>query len=408
MTIKNIKKLLRTAACAILLTVAFPLIASAQTTAELQAQIQALLQQIAALQAQLVAQAPVSPTSGGETTAFSQDLSYGSKGPEVARLQQFLILHGYLAPDLSTGNFYTLTFEALKRYQLANAIPATGYFGPITREKVNDELIRSNTFTSLDSPVPVTPISVAPTPPAPTAPATIAPPGANSEPIVVEPGYTILPRPQYVIADLEILIQQYVSAERTKNGLNPLLWNPRLADTARLHSQDQAKDNPISTADEKPCSYPYIRHEGFAFGFHLSDRLESRGIAYAIAGENIAAFSFGKNFLYTYPSDQPPITCPDLPATTPAPVDETEVQARARVDADILKLNAMVNAIPSVRWIQKQWLAPDEIAHEITDGWMNSPGHRKNILEPRFVEGGMGIAIVNDYVIATHNMMKGF
>jgi uncharacterized protein YkwD len=34
----------------------------------------------------------------------------------------------------------------------------------------------------------------------------------------------------------------------------------------------------------------------------------------------------------------------------------------------------------------------DPIQH-VVEGWMNSPGHRKNILEPRWKESGIGIFI---------------
>jgi peptidoglycan hydrolase-like protein with peptidoglycan-binding domain len=114
--------------------VAAPAPAQAQTSAELQAEIQNLLAMVANLQAQL---------SGGSTTAgtsynFTADLTIGSRGADVTALQNFLIANGQSIPAGATGYFGAQTQAALAAYQAANGIaPAAGYFGPITRAKVN-------------------------------------------------------------------------------------------------------------------------------------------------------------------------------------------------------------------------------------------------------------------------------
>jgi len=75
---------------------------------------------------------------------FTKDLRMGQSGPDVMRLQQFLNTHGFpvaLSGIGSSGNetfyFGLATFNALKKAQQANNIPATGYFGPITRAWAN-------------------------------------------------------------------------------------------------------------------------------------------------------------------------------------------------------------------------------------------------------------------------------
>jgi len=113
--------------------VAVPAPAQAQTSAELQTQIQALLAQIAALQAQM---------SGGVSTPasmmFTSNLTIGSSGAEVTALQNFLIGKGHVIPAGATGYFGAQTKAALAAYQAANGIaPAVGYFGPMTRANVN-------------------------------------------------------------------------------------------------------------------------------------------------------------------------------------------------------------------------------------------------------------------------------
>jgi peptidoglycan hydrolase-like protein with peptidoglycan-binding domain len=108
--------------------------AHAQTTsptnAQLQAQIQALLAQIAALQAQLSGGASVSVT-------FTRDLTMGSRGADVTSLQTWLIGKGFSIPAGATGYFGAQTRAALAAFQAANGIaPAAGYFGPITRGRI--------------------------------------------------------------------------------------------------------------------------------------------------------------------------------------------------------------------------------------------------------------------------------
>ncbi len=110
--------------------------AKAATDAEMQAQITQLLATIASLQAQL---------GGGSNAStamlFTSDLTIGSTGPEVTSLQGWLIKKGFAIPAGATGYFGAQTASALAAYQASVAIsPAAGYFGPITRAKVNAEL----------------------------------------------------------------------------------------------------------------------------------------------------------------------------------------------------------------------------------------------------------------------------
>ena len=101
--------------------------AKAATADELQAQINALLAQIAAM-------------NGGSSASatFTMDLTLGSSGAEVTALQNWLIKGGYAIPAGATGYFGAQTQAALASWQKANGVsPAAGYFGPVTRAKVN-------------------------------------------------------------------------------------------------------------------------------------------------------------------------------------------------------------------------------------------------------------------------------
>ena len=111
---------------AMLFTMVAP--AQAATTAELEAQIAALMAQITALQA---------VTAGTNTitdcVAIPSPLTIGANGANVTALQNYLITAGQVIPAGATGYFGTQTQSALAAWQAANGVsPAVGYYGPIT------------------------------------------------------------------------------------------------------------------------------------------------------------------------------------------------------------------------------------------------------------------------------------
>jgi hypothetical protein len=108
---------------------AYAIPAKAATVAELEAQVAALMAQISAMSG--------STTSSASVT-FTKDLTLGSSGADVTALQNWLIKGGYSIAAGATGYFGAQTQAALAKYQAAAGIsPAAGYFGPVTRAKVN-------------------------------------------------------------------------------------------------------------------------------------------------------------------------------------------------------------------------------------------------------------------------------
>lgn len=118
-------------------------VAHAQSTADLQAQIAALLAQIQALQAQLA-------TQGGAPAAtacsFTRDLTEGATGEDVRCLQQYLNGAGYKVADSGAGSpgnettyFGSRTKAAVAAWQAAKGVsPAAGYWGPVSRAKYSE------------------------------------------------------------------------------------------------------------------------------------------------------------------------------------------------------------------------------------------------------------------------------
>jgi len=101
------------------------------TASSLQAQVQALMAQIAALTGK----------SSAGSASFSRNLQVGSTGNDVKALQVYLNTHGFVVAASgpgSSGNettkFGAFTKKALAAWQASVGIsPASGFFGPITR-----------------------------------------------------------------------------------------------------------------------------------------------------------------------------------------------------------------------------------------------------------------------------------
>ncbi|MDO8428711.1 MAG: CAP domain-containing protein [Candidatus Diapherotrites archaeon] len=155
------------------------------------------------------------------------------------------------------------------------------------------------------------------------------------------------------ISELELEIHQHINAARQANGLKALEYDQKLADIARAHSQDMALNNFFEHENLRGQD-PTARAKAAGYNTHknLSGGWYSDGIA-----ENIA-----QNNLYT----------------------STEY----------------INGIET----SHAWQTTDEIAASIVNGWMNSPGHRANILNNDYDKEGIGVAISpTDEVLATED-----
>lgn len=140
MTKIRIAKIAGIAAGATLVFGSFVPMVGAVTIAELQAQINALMAQLATLQ-------------GGTTssTTFTQNLTIGSTGAEVTALQQMLVAQGRLVMPVGVayGYFGPLTRAAVSSWQAANGVsPTAGYWGPISRGVANAAGVTTTTTTT--------------------------------------------------------------------------------------------------------------------------------------------------------------------------------------------------------------------------------------------------------------------
>lgn len=150
-----------------------------------------------------------------------------------------------------------------------------------------------------------------------------------------------------ITQEIESMIHIFVNRERTERGLNELSVDPELGLIARKHSEDMAQNRYFSH-DSPSGDGPDER--AIESGYRCS------GGYYVGLGENIY-----QGWLYSSVSY-------------------------------------------GFGGTQYDWLTPLEIATNAVTGWMDSPGHRKNILDASYVRSGVGVAVsVEGEVLFTQN-----
>ncbi|MDP3999647.1 MAG: peptidoglycan-binding domain-containing protein [bacterium] len=135
-------------------------VAYGATVEELQAQINALLTQITALQAQLSG-TPSTVVAGA--CSWTRSLTVGFTGEDVRCLQKYLNAAGHAVAASGAGSvgnestyFGSLTRAAVAKWQAANGVvPAVGYFGPLSQAKYNSMAGGVVTVPGTTTPAPV-------------------------------------------------------------------------------------------------------------------------------------------------------------------------------------------------------------------------------------------------------------
>jgi uncharacterized protein YkwD len=173
------------------------------------------------------------------------------------------------------------------------------------------------------------------------------PPGHGTRPV---PGGSSAARPRVDVFSLEHRIHDIINRERLKQGLRALAWDTSLAGIARRHSIDMGARKYFSHSSPEGHDFSFRYRSA---GYTCSIRT---GNTYHLGAENI----FQNN---RYDS-------------------VTFVNGQASFD----------------------WNSEEKIAETTVRGWMNSPGHRKNILTPYWEREGIGIAVApDDKVYITQN-----
>jgi len=155
---------------------------------------------------------------------------------------------------------------------------------------------------------------------------------------------TIIQKPEHDESIIEKLVHQYTNEQRRLYGLNQLAFDTNLEKIAYDHSLDMARNN-------------FFEHTNLQ-GMGPTDRA------------NNVKYSCVKNYGSYY----------------------TDGIAENIFQHNLYNSISYINGIPA----SYDWNSNDEIAYQVVDGWMNSPGHRANILESDYDKEGIGVSITSD------------
>ena len=79
------------------------------------------------------------PATFAANGKFTKNLSFGIRNSaEVKDLQNFLSQKGFYKGPV-TGNYLNMTADAVKAFQKSNSLPATGFFGSLSRTAANNQ-----------------------------------------------------------------------------------------------------------------------------------------------------------------------------------------------------------------------------------------------------------------------------
>ena len=92
-------------------------------------------------------------------TLFFRDLYFGLRvDPDVMRLQEFLRHFGFFTYPESTGNYFSITQNAIVQYQVVKRLPQTGSVDALTRAYINLDIFNANTPEETDNSTQVSPV----------------------------------------------------------------------------------------------------------------------------------------------------------------------------------------------------------------------------------------------------------
>ncbi|MBX2818165.1 MAG: CAP domain-containing protein [Rhodothermaceae bacterium] len=154
----------------------------------------------------------------------------------------------------------------------------------------------------------------------------------------------------YDLDDLEQSIHEIVNQERADENLSLLEWNDKLSVLARNHSADMLAKG-------------YFSHESLD-GRTPSDRAAEAGFECVVETGGSQRIGIGENILTT--------------------VSYHSIEVSEFNGKETTKFN---------------WKSADELAREIVRTWMNSRGHRRNILRHDYIQQGIGAVVGEDQKI---------
>ena len=155
-------------------------------------------------------------------------------------------------------------------------------------------------------------------------------------------------KPSYNLEEMAVMIHDLVNRERKAMGLNAIAFDEELAKLALGHSKDMGTAdffNHINPNRDGPSE------RALRAGLSIK-RKNSKGAMQTGIGENIY------------------------------------------MSAVLTGTNGYLKA--GVQYMTYNWLQPETLARMAVQGWMDSPGHRANILQPEYIREGLGLYLNAD------------
>lgn len=210
---------------------------------------------------------------------------------------------------------------------------------------------------------------------------TIQPP-ATPPPAITTP---VITKHTISIAELEQKIHDGINLQRQNQGLTPLVYDIKITDVARQHSQDMVARN-------------YFEHDS-PEGVTPAQRGINAG--YPTCGNKQAIADsqeydvLSKQFQATGNTDQNLYN--QLQVLYAKVNSEISNGMLFEGFAENIEQNNMYDSIEYINGVPfYHWLTEDQLAGSVVQTWMGSEGHRQNILTPAFYSEGIGVAIASD------------
>ncbi|MDE1844954.1 MAG: CAP domain-containing protein [Thaumarchaeota archaeon] len=209
---------------------------------------------------------------------------------------------------------------------------------------------------------------------------------SNSIPHTIQEPITVpMLKPKISISELELKIHNGINQQRQDQGLNPLVYDSKIADVARIHSQDMATRN-------------YFEHDT-PEGVSPSQRGINAG--YSSCGDRQAIADsqeydrLSKQFEATGNTDQNMYN--QLQILYNKVNSEISNGMLFEGFPENIEENNLYDYIEYTDGVPfYHWLSEDQLSDSIVQTWMNSSGHRHNILTPAYYSEGIGVAIASD------------
>jgi len=204
---------------------------------------------------------------------------------------------------------------------------------------------------------------------------------------------TSFSKPEIIISELEQKVHSLINIERQNQGLSQLTFDTTLTKIARSHSQDMADRNYFEhqSPDGKEPS-----DRGFPYGYNTCGTKEAISLQNEYEELSRQYDKYPKTISDPSQYQQATSLYNQLKAISSKLNSHVENKELFGGLAENISQNWTYDSITYVNEIPIYgWNTEEEIAKQTVDGWMNSKGHRENILSG-FHSEGIGVAVASD------------